>query len=216
MGRIEQEEETVKRSGQLSVLLFVVVVAAAVIGAGLVVSAQEKAKPKKRGRCDPMQQEQTDLSGTYSGKVSYPDADMNGQGTLTITGNTFTLTSGDKTQTGRITAATTCNYIAVSMMFGDVTPPKPGEAAAPPPPTISLRGRKMGARLSLMTVPGEKRRFSFGGGAASVRRHKAAKPKEAKPKEAKPEAAKPEAAKPKAKPKAKGKAKPKAAATATP
>lgn len=157
-----------------SIVLCVVVTA--LVGAGLAAAAM----PPKRGGCDPTQQEQTDLSGTYTGRVNYPEADMSGQGTLTITGNNFTLTSGDKTQSGHITAVTTCNYTAVAMMFGDVTRPKPGEAAAPPPATISLRARKMGDRLSLTTVPGETRRFSFGsagGGAARRVRHKPAKPK---------------------------------------
>jgi hypothetical protein len=217
---IEQEEKTVKKCRQLSVLLGVIAVTSALVGGGLVVLAQEQATtgteatksktkprvkhrakktaaadteagetaekpaamPQKRGRCDPMQQEQTDLSGTYSGRVNYPDGDMTGEGTLTITGNTFTLTSGDKTQTGRITAESTCHYISVAMMFGDVSAPKPGETAGPPPPTISLRAHKAGDRLSLMTVPGETHRFSFGsagGGTAHVRRHKAGKPKAA-------------------------------------
>ncbi len=37
--------------------------------------------------------EQTDLSGTYTGNVNFPDHGMTGESTLTITGNKFTLTS---------------------------------------------------------------------------------------------------------------------------
>ncbi len=49
--------------------------------------------PRRTGRCDPMQQEQTDLSGTYTGKVKHgSEAAMDG--TLTITGNKFTMTAG--------------------------------------------------------------------------------------------------------------------------
>ena len=75
----------------LFTLGLVVVVLATLAGAGLVVSAQNtnssmthdtntaKAKPNVNprkptkaytsGRCDPMKQEQTDLSGTYTGKA---------------------------------------------------------------------------------------------------------------------------------------------------
>src|SRR5437867_2572852 len=45
--------------------------------------------PRKRtGRCDPNQQEQTDLSGTYTGKVKHGDEPVM-DATLTITGNNF-------------------------------------------------------------------------------------------------------------------------------
>src|SRR5207249_8178897 len=47
---------------------------------------------KRTGRCDPSQQEQTDLFGTYTGKLKHGDeAAM--EVTLTITGNNFTMTS---------------------------------------------------------------------------------------------------------------------------
>ncbi|HJU56119.1 MAG TPA: hypothetical protein VJ715_16160 [Pyrinomonadaceae bacterium] len=112
------------------------------------------------GRCDPMAQEQTDLSGTYTGRVGYTDIVMAGDATLTISGNNFTLTNGQMTAEGRIVAVTTCNYTAVTMRFGkDVT----GAVMNPPPPlpTVSLRARRMGGGLDLDTVPGESRMFSF-------------------------------------------------------
>lgn len=133
--------------------------------------------PKPRtGRCDPAQQEQADLSGTYSGKVNYPDASLTGDATLTITGNNFTLTAGSATQSGRITAVTTCGYTGATMMFGDLTPPTPSPNPPPALPAVSLRARKMGDRVTLMTVPGEKRSFSFGTAAATrPRKHRKAK-----------------------------------------
>jgi len=62
------------------------------------------------------------------------------------------------------------------MMFGDLTPPTPGPNPPPALPAVSLRVRKMGDHVTLMTVPGEKRSFSFGSvGAAKrmPRKHKA-------------------------------------------
>src|SRR6188768_4302550 len=108
-----------------------VVILATLASAGLVVSAQnanssmtmtETAKPKARkpktqktgtGRCDPMKQEQVDLSGTYTGKARH-DKGAAQDATLTITGNNFTMTSGSETHSGRITAVTTCGYTAVT------------------------------------------------------------------------------------------------------
>jgi len=118
--------------------------------------------------------EQTDLSGTYTGTVDYPEGGLSGDATLTITGNNFTLTAGSTTQSGRVTAVTTRGYTGVTMMFGDLTPPAAGQAP-PPLPAVSLRARKMGDRVTLMSVPGEKRHFSFsaggmGGGARRGRR----------------------------------------------
>jgi hypothetical protein len=149
-----------------------VLIVTALAGAALSVSAQ-------KGRCDPTQQEQADLSGTYSGKVNYPDASLTGDATLTITGNNFTLTAGSTTQSGRITAVTTCGYTGATMMFGDLTPPTPSPNPPAALPAVSLRVRKMGDRVSLMTVPGEKRSFSFGSAAATRprRQRRKAKPK---------------------------------------
>jgi len=124
-------------------------------------TAQAKmATPKKTGRCDPTQQEQTDLSGTYTGKAKHgtePAQDA----TLTITGNTFTMTSGSETHNGRMTAVTTCGYTAVTMMMGDLTPPTPSPNPPAALPAISMRAKKMGDKLWLMSVPGEKMSVSF-------------------------------------------------------
>lgn len=112
------------------------------------------------GRCDPTKQEQTDLSGTYTGKAKHgtePAQDA----TLTITGNNFTMTSGSETHNGRMTAVTTCGYTAVTMMMGDLTPPTPSPNPPAALPAMSLRAKKVGDKLWLMSVPGEKMSVSF-------------------------------------------------------
>ena len=131
--------------------------------------------PVSTGRCDPSVQEQTDLSGTYTGTANYAEGGLSGETTLTITGNNFTMTSGSSTQEGRVVAVTTCNYTAVTMMFGKeqvstATGPQPA-----PLPAVSLRARRVGSGLSLKSVGGETRQFSFssagsGGGTPRGRR----------------------------------------------
>jgi hypothetical protein len=187
----------------LYVLGLAVVAMTALASAGLVVSAQNSnssttmaptmtptntAKKTSRkhkaaaattttsGRCDPTKQEQTDLSGTYAGKVKHGnEAAMDA--TLTITGNNFTMTSGSDTKSGRVTAVTTCGYTAATFMMGDLTPPTPGPNPPPPLPAMSLRAKKVGDNLTLTSVPGEPSSVSFttGGGMAkhTVRKHKA-------------------------------------------
>jgi hypothetical protein len=117
--------------------------------------------PVQTGRCDPMAQEQTDLSGTYTGTANYSEGGLMGEATLTITGNDFTITSGSTTQEGRITAVTTCNYTGVTMMFGKPQVSATTGAQPAPLPAVSLRARKVGNGLTLESVGGEARQFSF-------------------------------------------------------
>lgn len=124
-------------------------IALSIVGAGLLVAAPQG--------CDPTKSEQTDLSGTYTGTVTYPDGGLAGEATLTITGNQFNLESGGTTHSGRISAVTTCNYTGATLMFGESTTTQMAHA-------ISVRARKTGDRLTLTSVPGEKRSFSFGVG----------------------------------------------------
>jgi len=165
----------------LYVLGLVVMIAAAMVSTGIVVSAQNSnssttmtntAKPKTKkpkktamaktsGRCDPTKQEQTDLSGTYTGKADHGNGQPPQDTTLTITGNNFTMTSGSETHSGRITAVTTCGYIGVTMMMGDLTPPAPSPNPPAALPAVSLRAKKVGDKLWLMSVPGEKMKVSF-------------------------------------------------------
>jgi hypothetical protein len=164
------------------ILGLAVVVMASLASAGLALSAQNsnssttmtntsKPKPKHRkkaapamGRCDNTKQEQTDLSGTYTGKLKHGDEPVQ-DATLTINGNSFTGTMGTDTISGRITAVTTCGYTAVTMM-------KEGAQQA-----ISLRAKKVGDNLTLTSVPGEPQKIMFwtGGGAmkAKPKKHRA-------------------------------------------
>jgi hypothetical protein len=146
-------------------------------------TAEATPAPRKTGRCDPTQQEQTDLSGTYTGKVKH-GSESAMDATLTITGNNFTMTSGSDTHSGRITAVTTCGYTAVTVMMGDLTPPPPGPNPPAAHQAMSLRAKKVGDSLTLTSVPGEPQMVSFttSGGAmkAKPRRHKA-KPKTGAP-----------------------------------
>jgi len=163
----------------------------ALASAGLVVSAQNtnssttmapankaaaKKKPRRHkaaaattGRCDPTKQEQTDLSGTYTGKVKHGDEPAM-DATLTITGNNFTMTSGSDTHSGRVTAVTTCGYTAATFMMGDLTPPAPSPNPPKALPAMSLRVKKVGDSLTLMSVPGEPQKISFTSGGGAMKR----------------------------------------------
>jgi hypothetical protein len=134
--------------------------------------------PVRTGRCDPMAQVQTDLSGTYTGTANYTEGGLSGDATLTIEGNHFTITSGSTTQEGRVVAVTTCNYTGVTMMFGKEQVSAPTGPQPAPLPAVSLRAKKVGGGLSLESTEGETRQFSFspvavsvGGGSGKVRRH---------------------------------------------
>jgi hypothetical protein len=114
--------------------------------------------------------EQVDLSGTYTGTVNYPEGGLNGPATLTITGNNFTIApeGGGSSVAGRVTAVRTRGYTGVTMMFGDTTAPPPTQNPPPPPlPAVSLQARQSGDRVTLTSVPGERRQFSFSSGGAA-------------------------------------------------
>ena len=129
----------------------------------------------RTGRCDPNKHEPTDLSGTYTGKMQHGDEVRDA--TLTISGNNITVTSGSDTHTGRITAVTTCGYTAVTIMHGDGGSSAPG-TTPPPNKVMSLRAKKVGDSLTLMSVPGEpeKMMFTSGGGARRPRRQRPRRP----------------------------------------
>lgn len=127
-------------------------------------------RPILPGRCDPMAQEQTDLSGTYTGTANYAEGGLSGETTLTITGNTFTMTSGSSTQEGRVVAVTTCNYTAVTMMFGKEQTSAASGPQPAPLPAVSLRAKRVGNGLTLESVGGETRQFSFSSAGSRGRR----------------------------------------------
>lgn len=110
---------------------------------------------------------QTDLAGqSYTGMASYADGGVNGTATLAFdSSNHFTLTpEGGTAMSGRYTAVTTRGYTGVTMMFSGATPPQ----------IVSVRLKKMGNGVSIMSVPGESHQFSFtssgGGNMAKGRR----------------------------------------------
>ena len=97
---------------------------------------------------------ETDLSGTYTGTVSYSEHEMSGEGTLTISGNSYELTVGTMRHSGSFRAVTTRGYTGAAMELG---PTESGQT----PVYLSLRVCKRGDNLSLRSVPGESRQFSF-------------------------------------------------------
>lgn len=110
--------------------------------------------------------EQVDLSGTYSGNVTMSGGhDMSGQAELTITGNTFTLTSEGMTHNGRVYAVVTRGYIGAAFYFPDITDPRTST-----PVVANVRARKSGSRLTLMPVPNASTRMTFGSAGGGTRR----------------------------------------------
>ena len=88
-----------------------------------------------------MQTTQVDLSGTYTGTFVNCDAGgLNGEQTLTITGNQFTTADG---KSGRIIASKTRGYTAVALQMSGAGSP-----------VMSFRGKKSGNKLTLSPVAG--------------------------------------------------------------
>ena len=106
--------------------------------------------------------ERPDLSGTYTGHVKMSGGwDLDGDGTLTITGNTFQLESGGATHGGRVYAVTTRGYTGAAFYFTDLSDPATGTSVV-----ANVRARKVGDRIWLTPVPSASSRlwFSSGGG----------------------------------------------------
>jgi hypothetical protein len=92
--------------------------------------------------------------------------EMNGQGTLTITGNTFTLESEGMTHNGRVYAVTTRGYTGAAFYFTDLT-----DSTTNTPVVANVRARKVGGdRLTLAPVPGARTRMTFGTAGGGRRR----------------------------------------------
>ncbi len=102
--------------------------------------------------------QEIDLSGTYTGTFSCSDAGVDGEQTLTITGNTFTLSDG---KSGRITSATTRGYTGVTMQFGEFVLASRDNPTGTRPVIVSMRARKSGDRLTLSTVPNARQVCAF-------------------------------------------------------
>jgi hypothetical protein len=110
--------------------------------------AQKTAQQTQASTAEMLAAEQTDLSGTYTGTFVCDAVGINGETTLTINGNEFTTADG---KSGRIVATTTRGYTAVALQVNDAT----GTAAATTPTILSLRARKSGKRLTLLSPSGE-------------------------------------------------------------
>jgi hypothetical protein len=79
---------------------------------------------------------------------------MTGDATLTITGNTFTVSGGGGSDaTGTLSARSWPGYTALSMRFGDTLPAT----------IISTRAWHRGNSLRIQSVRGESRMFTFNG-----------------------------------------------------
>jgi len=102
--------------------------------------------------------EEPDLSGTYTGTFNCPDAGVSGEQTLTITGNTFTLSDG---KSGRLSAATTRGYTGVTMQFGELVLASRDNPTGTRPVIVSMRARRSGNRLTLSTVPNARQVCAF-------------------------------------------------------
>lgn len=105
--------------------------------------------------------EKTDLSGTYAGHMTMMGGhEMSGEVTLTITGNTFTITGESMSHDGRVYAVTTRGYTGASFYFSDISNP-----ATNTPVVATVRARKKGdSGLWLSPVPGTQTSMTFGTG----------------------------------------------------
>lgn len=103
--------------------------------------------------------EKVDLSGTYTGNLSTTGGVEVGRGaaTLTITENTFTLTTEDgATHNGRVYAVLTRGATSAALYFADVTNPATNTAAV-----YNVRARKRGDSLTLSPAPQTRARLTF-------------------------------------------------------
>ena len=89
---------------------------------------------------------QLDLSGTYAGTFANCEG-LNGNTTLTITGDQFTTSDG---KSGRIIASKTKGYTAVALQMSGANSP-----------VMSFRGKKSGNKLTLSPVAGATSQCTF-------------------------------------------------------
>lgn len=96
----------------------------------------------------------TDLTGTYTGTIDFPERGLTGEATLVVIGNQYNLKIGSELFSGSITAVTTRGYTAVAIELG---PTKADQT----PMILSLRAYRDGNKFTLKSVPKEQREFSF-------------------------------------------------------
>jgi hypothetical protein len=103
--------------------------------------------------------EKVDLSGTYNGNLSTAGGQDVGSGpaTLTVTGETFTLTTeGGANHSGRIYAVLTRGATSAALYFSDVTDPATSTVAV-----YNVRARKRGDSLTLSPAPQTRAKLTF-------------------------------------------------------
>jgi hypothetical protein len=102
--------------------------------------------------------ERADLSGTYTGHVMMSGGhDMDGEATLTITGNTFQMSGEGMNHGGRVYAVLTRGETSAAFYFSDMTDP-----TTRTPVVYNVRARKRGDRLTLTPAPNTRARMTFG------------------------------------------------------
>ena len=112
---------------------------------------------ESRRPCDPSDHEPENLTGTYSGKVDFPDRKLSGKATLSVEGQRFKLVTENLILSGSMAAVTTCDYTAVVLRFETPDSTNTSTNAAE---SISLRARKTDSDLSLTSVEGQPK-FEF-------------------------------------------------------
>ena len=134
------------------------------VGAGAGDTTQDDDMPRD------LSGERADLSGTYTGHVTMSGGhEMDGESTLTITGNTFQLAGEGMNHGGRVYAITTRGYIGAAFYFSDLTDPTTNT-----PVVANVRARKTGERLTLTPVPNSRTRMTFAVGGRRGRPRKGA------------------------------------------
>jgi hypothetical protein len=111
--------------------------------------------------------ERADLSGTYTGHVTMSGGhDMDGQATLTITGNTFQMSGEGMNHGGRVYAVLTRGEISAAFYFTDLT-----DSTTNTPVVANVRVRKRGDRMTLRPAPNARTPMTFttGGGVGTPR-----------------------------------------------
>ena len=123
-------------------------------------SMPEESTPAATQSREDISGEQVDLSGTYTGRVTTTGGhEMSGEATLTITGNTFTLTGEGMSHNGRVYAVLTRGATSAAFYFSDIQ-----DSATNTPVVFNVRARKRGERLTLTPAPNTRNRMTFGAG----------------------------------------------------
>ncbi len=142
------------------VLLIAVTVSGVAVEPGTTPQNTNRSTPTNAPRdmaAPPPPSEQVDMSGTYTGNLKITGShEMEGPGTITVSGSSVTIEAAGMTHTGRFYAVTTRGYTGVTMYFPDV-PDEATKAGL----VVMARGRKRGDRLTLTPVPNARNTITF-------------------------------------------------------